>query len=420
MSPPIEDAGALRRGRLHYLPVVPGKAEFAAEVRRVLLEERPRVVAVELPSWLEAAYRPAIARLPQITVIVYPDEKDEERAVYLPVEPCDPFTEAVRTALEIGSDVLFAEPDTGERPHLSDAYPDTYAVRRASRDRYVEAYRMFPQQRTEEIEAHAGGIAWKLQGADPLASVAVVVSLNLLDPVLDAMETPQEPPRRRRFPPPVDLLNPHPDCLAEITVEYPFFQEMYEQFRLEMENGDLIDRPRVQMTLLREAERAYRTNTGEDMTHWQRRLLACYSRNLAMINSELAASLFDLTVAARSIVDDNFAWEVWENANRYPAQKAVSDLETVNLSADEVWLRSRRMRLRRRLPGPKRRLRATGLKPRKKEQIRGEWARALKGNSICSYPPEDLTIEEYGRFLKQKAKSIVSEERRRVEPFTTS
>ena len=31
-----------------------------------------------------------------------------------------------------------------------------------------------------------------------------------------------------------------------------------------------------------------------------------------------------------------------------------------------------------------------------------------------------MLIEEYGRFVKQKAKAILSEERARVEPFTTS
>ena len=37
-----------------------------------------------------------------------------------------------------------------------------------------------------------------------------------------------------------------------------------------------------------------------------------------------------------------------------------------------------------------------------------------------SDPPEDLVIEEYGRFLKAKSKAMLSEERSRVEPFTTS
>jgi hypothetical protein len=125
-------------------------------------------------------------------------------------------------------------------------------------------------------------------------------------------------------------------------------------------------------------------------------------------------------VAARSIVDDNYGWDVWETAGKYPPQKAESDLPTVNLSGEEVWLNTRRIRLRRRLPKPKQRLRPLGLKARQKEKFPGEWAQQLDGNAICSYPPEDLVVEDYGRFLQKKAKSMLSEERVRTEPFTTS
>ncbi len=92
----------------------------------------------------------------------------------------------------------------------------------------------------------------------------------------------------------------------------------------------------------------------------------------------------------------------------------------MSLSGEEVWIHTQKMRLRRRLPHPKRRLRPASLKPRPKERHPGEWARNIDGNAICSYPPEDLLIESYGRELKQKAKSILSEERVRTEPFTTS
>jgi hypothetical protein len=419
-EPAPAEAGSLRRGRFRYFPVAPGRLEFAIEVRRTILAERPEVVAVELPGWLRAAYWRAIDRLPEISVLVYPDPADDERAVYIPVEPADPFTEAVRTAAEIGAEVVFAEPDFGERPHRNEAYPDPYAIRRLGLDKYVELYRVHPAERTEEITTHARAIAWKLQGADPLARVLVVVSLNLLDAVLDAMEEPQEPPPKRRLPLVVDLINPHPDCLAEITVEYPYLQDRYEAFRRTMAGEELVDRPRVQLALLREAEKSYEQSTGEKLAHWQRRLLARYTRNLAVAGGQLVASLFDLVVAARSIVDDNFAWEVWQAAGRYPAQRERSNAPTQNLSGEEVWLHTRRLRLRRRIPRPKQRVRPAGLKPRKKEKFPGEWARQIDGNAICSYPPEDIVIEEYGRFLKQKAKSIVSEERMRVEPFTTS
>ena len=416
----LRDSGSLRRGNFRYLPVAPGRLEFAVEVRRAILAERPRVVAVELPVTLEDAYRRAVARLPQMTVLVYPDAASGDQAVYVPVEPADPFTEALRSAAETEADVLFADPDLGERPHLPDRYPDPYTLPRIGFDKYVEAYRVYPQPRPPEIAAHAAGIAWKLQGADPLASVLVVLSLNLLDAVLDAMETPQEPPRRAHRRRDVELVNPHPDCLAEIATEYPHLQDRYEQFREEMSEARLIDRPRIQIEVLRAAEQAHAKNAGETVAPWQRRLLARYTRNLALTGGDLTAGVFDLAVAARNVVDDNYAWEVWETAGRYPSQKAEAEIETVNLSGEEIWRDTRRIRLRRRLPRPKRRLRPLGLKPRKKEKVQGEWAREFHGEAICSYPPEDLVIEDYGRVIKKQAKSILSAERTRTEPFTTS
>jgi hypothetical protein len=418
---PLSDPGSLQRGRYTYFPVAPGRLEFALEVRKALLRDKPQVVALELPVSLQEAWIRAVERLPEITVIMYPDETGgEDQAVYVLVEPSDPFTEAIRTGLQLGAEIVFADPDTGRRPHLRDAYPDPYAIRHIGLARYIEAYRVYPQPRSEETARHAAGIAWKLQGVNPEGRVLVVVGLNLLDPVLDAMEEPQAQPMVRRRRQGIQVLNPHPESLAEITAEYPALQWRYEEFRSRLTDQHLIDRRHAQLAVLREAEKEYGTNTGEEVAHWQRRLLARYTRNLALAQNDLVAGVFDLTTAARGIVDDNFAWEVWEAANRYPPQKTASDVPTALIRGEEVWLDTRRIRLRRRLPNTKQKLRPYGLKPRKKEKVPGEWASQLNGTSICSYPPEDLVIEDYGRFLKKKGKSILSEERAHVEPFTTS
>lgn len=145
---------SLVRGHLHYFPVAPGRMEFAIEVRRAILTTQPQVIAVELPATLEAPYRQAITRLPEISLIVYPDpsqvadeDDDNPDTIYIPVEPADPFTEAVRTATELGLELLFIEPHLGDRPHLGDLYPDSYAIRRIGYDKYIEAYRVHPQPR---------------------------------------------------------------------------------------------------------------------------------------------------------------------------------------------------------------------------------------------------------------------------------
>jgi len=422
-GPPIPDPdpGSLARGRFTYFPVVPGRIEFAIELRQALLRERPQVVALELPIGLQEAWTGAVRRLPEMSLIFYPDDSaGGEQAIYVVVEPGDPFTEAIRTALEIGAEIVFADPDAGQRPHLPDAYPDPVAVRHIGLARFLEAYRVYPQPRSAELARHAAGIAWKLQGADPSATVFVVVSLNLLDPVLDAMEEPQAQPMVRLRRDGVEVMHPHPESLAEITIEYPALAWRYECFRGPMTDATLVDRPHAQLAVFREAEKNYEASTGERLVHWQRRLLARYTRNLALQGGALSAGIFDLAVAARSLADDNYAWEVWEAAGRYPAQKPASDLPTVRISGEEMWRDTRRIRLRRRLPSPKRRLRPIGLKPRRKEKFPGEWASQVDGSGICSYPPEDLIIEDYGRFLKKKGKSILSEDRVSVEPFTTS
>jgi hypothetical protein len=417
------DSGAITRGNITYFPVLPGRLEFALCIRRYLLTARPRTVAVELPSALERIYKRALARMPKMSVIVIPEEgdDDDQQARYIPVEPGDPFVEALRTAEEIGAEVSFLEPATHDKPHISDAYPEPYAVELIGFGRYVEAYRIHPAERTPEIDAHAGAMAWKLQGCDPLSTTCAVVSLNLLDPILDAMEIPQEePPSRARLFQMAELFNLHPDCLAEVTSEPPYYQELYEGLRGQWRDA-AIDRPRWQMSLLRDAEREYEIHTGDKIRSWQRVQMAKFTRNLALLDGHIIPGVYDLALGARSIADDNYGYEVWQIANRHSVQQTEDPpLETLNISGEEVWIRTRKLRIRRRLPRMKQMLRPNPVKRRKKEKFKGEWASQTNGASICSYPPEDIVIENYGKFLKHYAKTMVSEERSHAEPFVTS
>ncbi len=421
----VTSAATLQRGNITYFPVVPGRIEFARRVRRFLLDRKPGIVAVELPGSLEPEYAKSLDRMPRMSVIVLAGDKDDDEApaTYLPVEPGDPFVEALRTAKEIGAETIFLEPPTQGRPHLPDLYPEPYSVEFIGMAKYVEAYRVYPQERSPEIEAHAAAMAWKLQGANPVETICVVLSLNMLDPVLDAMQTPQDEPPAPRLSlfRRSQLFNLHPDCLGEVTSEAPYYQELYETDRNNIESPSKLERHRWQLSLLREAEREYAINTGEQMRSWQRLALAKFTRNLAMLDHQLLPGIYDLTLGARSIVDDNFAYEVWQMAARFSVQQTEDPpLETLNISGEEIWLRTRKIRIRRRLPRMKQMFKPASLKPRKREKFKGEWARETDGRNICSYPPEDLVIENYGRFLKRHAKAVISEEHSRIEPLTTS
>jgi hypothetical protein len=406
-----DELGALRVANLQIFPVVPGRMEFAAAVRRYLLQTRPQAVAVELPANLEAGYRKAIDRLPELSALLL---ERAGTASYLIVESADPLTEAVRTAAEIDAKVTFVEPPTVTRPDTA-PFPDSYAITRVGWEAYVRA----ALNGNNEPPDGTAELAWRLQALDPFAATVAVVSLDRVPGLLRLLHQVHDAPEPATPFAEVTLLNPSPESLIEVASEYPYLQEKYEQYRMLMDRH-LIDRRAVQLSLLREAELAYYSSTGEQVRPWQRKLLARFSRNLALTGGHLLPGIFDLVAAAQATVDDNYAWEVHHLAGTYPAQRKTGYPETVDLSAEEVFVNTKRMRIRRRLRQPKGRSKPASLKDRPQEKRPGEWAEQLNGSGICSYPPEDLVIEDYGRFLKKYGSSVLSSERRRVEPFTAS
>jgi hypothetical protein len=185
-----------------------------------------------------------------------------------------------------------------------------------------------------------------------------------------------------------------------------------------------LDRLRLQWSLLREAEGAVHASAlDEKIEAWQRRNLARFARNLARVSGQLVVDLYDLIVAARGCVTENFAYELHRMAIAYPAQaETATDVPTARIRAEEIFDGVRRIRLTRRLPRRKGRGPESlfGRRRRRDEEWAGEWLEKFDGEVVCSYPPEDVIIEEFGQFLKKRGKALLSEEAARTVPFTTS
>ena len=134
---PFADAGGLTRGRFTYFPVVPGRLEFAIEVRAAILRLRPQVIAVELPVTLQASWMRAVERLPQI-FIDFP-ERDEE---YQILKENLPFAE---------DRILNYVVDFLQMAHAAD---ERYTVRDGINvARYAIKLKSLATQRTHESEA---------------------------------------------------------------------------------------------------------------------------------------------------------------------------------------------------------------------------------------------------------------------------
>jgi hypothetical protein len=87
------------------------------------------------------------------------------------------------------------------------------------------------------------------------------------------------------------------------------------------------------------------------------------------------------------------------------------------LEAEDLFLDLKKIRLKRRIQDRRRRIFPLRVRNKKEEM---KWRREFVGNNICSYPPEDLVIEGYGKYLMKKAVEIKTLENQLIEPFVSS
>lgn len=476
---PMPDPWTLSQKNLSCLPVCHYRLEFTELVRARFRKAPPDCLALELPSHLAEAYQRAVARLPEISVLLFEDASGNP--VYLPVEPVDPFAEAARSALELGIPVHFVDINLEEAyPPFRDPVPDPYALHRIGPKLYYEAFQTLWKKKIGEHPLDVRreqGMAVRLQGLCRMhGKVLFLCGMLHAEGVMNRLDKPQATPLHSVHSPPLQMFHLHPSCLDEVLATFPLLSALYEirrktlppeprrdrftlrrSFRigsrpfalfgkeeavyderaalegslawiarragLGEESGEppgAIDRNRALFWLFEEAGRHYREETGEPIQAWQRRVFWKFVRNYALLEGLLLPEFYHLLVGARSSVDDNFAYSLWRLGGFYPWQGEAASVPTLRVRGEEVWLGTRRIHVRRWLPRKKQRLHHVLRRERKREKRPGEWLESFDGSALCSYPPEDLVVEDYGRFLREQWRHILTDEHGRSEPFTSS
>lgn len=447
-------------------PIVHYNMEFAEVLRHEFSQIRPQAVAVELPPSLAATVRKGVARLPELSVVFYENSRGE--SIYLPIEPTDPLTEAVRSGLENHLPVHFVDLELDQYPFYRDPVPDPYAVQRLGYHAYVDLYchETGPHRARDGLDLRReAAMAYRLQElADNYDRILFVCGLAHLEGVREAFFRPQAQPLQKREQSGVALFNLHPEDLPEVLGEPPFLAAVYEYRRGElppepelekyavrkkmdlftlMEGGKgryspeealdasvrwavhrtkpgPLDRQVVMLRLFDQAARHYRQDTGETVERWQRRAFFRFSRNYALLEGRLIADFYQLLITARSCVDDNFCFAFWRLGACYPWQTSESTVPTIRMKADMFWLGTRKMRIRRMLPRVKRRPIRIPRRRKIQERRPGEWIEGFDDPYICSYPPEDVAVEDYGGFLRSKGAHILASDEAVSIPFETT
>lgn len=405
---------------IRLVPVLHNRMEFALEVRRQFEEFKPDCVAVEYPDTLAGKILQGIKRLPLLSVVYY-EEKDGA-FTYLVLEPTDAQVEAVRLALSESVPVHFIDRDTEGYTRGLSHMPDAYAVTRIGLLMYYRAYLAVhgSDSSSREDALREMTMAYHLQCLSSEGKrVLFVGGIAHFPGLLSLLDRPQTSVIGRRKRQGVGLAHLHRDSSREIMTEMPFLAAVYERARSARGSEDP-DRLKINSELIKIAGENLFKNSKEELSPNDLKVLNKFARNYTLLTGDLVPSFYQLLVAARGAKDDNFAYEVWEKGSEYPWQSEAPGLPVLRLTGEDLFLDQKRIRFHRRLKTMRRRLIPVPVKKRMREKYPGDWKRDFKGHSICSYPPEDVVIEGYGRNLRKRALEIKTEENARVEPFACS
>ena len=457
------------------MPVLHERLDLAPIIGRTLEMLQPEAVAVELPTTLTEAAVKAVARLPRISAVI--SEEPGEDALVWVVTPGDPMVEAMRWAVEHDREVLLVDPDVryGHRRH--DQLPDPHSLHQIGDESYLDLIRRLAGSapfddrdtlRERGIAHHLQQAAKRLDG--PILSLVGAAHAERVAAYLDG---PTAPPLARQRRTKVQVRHLHPESLTAVLPDPPLAHSVYEHLRtgnppdepefsatvaprLELplgvltvvsggkiedradrgralaayashrgsretlEGGLVCDRAALGAVVWKVGAASYTEQTRNDTPPWQQRLFFDFVHRYARIRGQLIGSVYEWVVGARGVGDDTLAWEIFDVARCYPWQEETAEIATARVDGEFLNLGTRTIRFRRRFMRVKQRPVAVPVRARPTAEEPGEWLQAFQGDSICSYPPEDVVVEDWGHHLKQRAVSVLSAERSRSEPFTTS
>ena len=402
------------------VPLLHNRLEFAIEVRRQFISFQPEIVAIEYPPTIGEKLLEGINRLPLLSVVYY--EEEDHAFVYLPIEPTDGQIEAVRLALSQNLPIHFIDRDTEGYPIDRTPMPDPYSIKRIGYWRYCRSFldehpRPLPDP---EDQLRERTMAYHLQRLNGQGKrILFVGGLAHLPGLLAYLDKTQVPVIGRRGSGHVMLAHLHGESSREIMTEMPFVAALYERCR---DNPRMPEPDRLKAIdlLMEKARKHHLKNSKAEVSPNQLRTFNKFVTNYAILSGFLTPDLYKILVAARGVVDDNFAYEVWDLATEYPWQTDSPRLPVLRLKGTDLFLDQKRIRFYRHFRTMRRRLVPLPVKKRQKERFPGEWKREFKAHTICSFQPEDIVVEGFGNYVKRRAVKEKSEENSRVVPFMTS
>jgi hypothetical protein len=400
----------LNKGSIYALPVLHYKMEFAQHVKLLFNTLKPDCVAVELPETLQKQFLHAASRLPDISVI-------RRNKLFFLCEPCEPSFEGLRCALESGIDAYCVDLDVDDYPLHQDHMPDPYSAIHIGLSAYYAAcypYLKNKRKTTQDLQRELYMARRLKELSLSYERILFIGGFYHVESVLELSERNSFDTMTHACHDEIALGTLTEESCREVMAECGWITSTYELWRTQKFTG-FLDRQKVIYQLYKLAADHYKEIVGTKISGQQMGTLMKFVRNYAWIHERLMPDLFEILSAAKGCIDPNYAYEAWLLATSYPHHRNIDNLPEWNLTAEQVWGHSKIMRFNLK----QKRRKGLDFQKRKKDSTHAQFYPPAPF-SLCSYPPEDLIIENFSHFLKKKGAKHLDEAATRTLHLTTS
>ena len=478
----FEVSSTIQYKNIIVLPSFHNKILFSIELRRLFYYIMPEIIAVEFPKNLKDIIMKGIDRLPALSAILYNDEINGS-SVIIPIDPADSLIEATRVGLEYNCEIEFVDvfiknyfPEFFNTPDeeaiesigFQDFYSNVSSVlhlqaeliklsnkkgkqedieTREDNHKYSErSNELFSnvEQMDSYREFYMASALSKIIEDNPNKKILFVCGMSHWKNIRQHLELGEVDHSILGFEPEIEttLFNITQENSHEFFIEIPNIVYRFTQHRnfnkqfiddLTIEDNieykekvdKLIafDRKEELKKIIFTARERYKQEYDEDISIHKMKSLFQYVRNLTLVKGRLFPSLFNLILAAKSIIGDDFAFTLYEECTNYPDSKDYDEqyenLELQNpLLNEKEYFTIRRFKpnygeidLQYKIPLKRR--------PSKKEIVR--WKKEFEhSHGAVSYPPEDIFEENFFRYVRTRSLQVFQEFYTRTHEFTST
>jgi len=408
---------------IYCVPSFHNKVQFCKEVRKTFNKIKPDIIAVELPDIYYSDIKQAVNKLPNITLLCL--SKDKNNYEYIAITPSDSIIEGIRLGKENNIPVSFIDLAL-ENYNVSDLFnpPDDYTLE------YVELEKFY--------ELNINNVEIKKYKQDKKREKHMAFHLNKLskqyNKILficgmfhwEAIKNHLKEKTFEFYHHEIDKLNSpflakpgSGQSYYSLLSETPYIIYQYELSRLFNTKFDKWD---LYIKLIQETKNSYKF-TYENFTVREVNNMISYIKKLAHIDNEIVSDIFNILVAAKNTLGDDYAIELMDRALDYPF-KSEEDLPVIEIDKNNKYftLFGRKIELKRKMPDysfsvlPENKWIELKIIKKKEDKLPENYISDWFFFGFYSHLPEDKILEGFLTRIKDKIQNDYYQEHK-IHPF---